>query len=188
MRPLTRALATTTALTGCLVLSGCGGNPTPAPPPKTSPSPTASASATPMPPALPAAAKEKTKAGAIAATRHFVEALNYSGRTGDTQSLRRAYVSLCTRCEAIADGIDTTYRQGGSYNGGDWVVDGVKFYAIDQGIAVLDTNVRYTPQVWVKRRGATPVRYRGSANHLHAFQLKWLPKDGWRVGALDPTT
>ena len=82
MRQLLTALATTTA--ACL-LTACGGsgNPEPAPLPTTStPSPTASAS--PTPPAMPAAAREKTKAGAIAAVRHFLKAMAFAGDTGQT--------------------------------------------------------------------------------------------------------
>ena len=120
MRLLTRALATTTAVSGCLVLAGCGGNPTPAPPPNSSTSPTVSASATPTPPALPAAAKEKTKAGAIAATRHFMQAMGYAGDTGELETFRSTYLASCTRCAAITAGISSTYKRGGRLQGGQW--------------------------------------------------------------------
>src|SRR5688500_10761674 len=102
-----------------LVLAGCGGSPEPDPLPKssTSEAPSASPSA---PPVMPAAAKEKTKAGAIAFARGFLNTLNYSGATGNTQPLRSLYMPLCTRCEAVADAIDRTYSDGGSIDGGAW--------------------------------------------------------------------
>ncbi len=70
-----RGRHTLTAVIGvlCLLLAGCGGSPEPKPPPKAEPSASPSASASPTPPVMPAAAKEKTKAGADAFTRHFVE-------------------------------------------------------------------------------------------------------------------
>ncbi|MCW2836497.1 MAG: hypothetical protein JWQ15_611, partial [Marmoricola sp.] len=93
------------------VLTGCGGAPAPEPLPKPSgsTSPSASASATPGAPVMPAAARAKTKAGAEAFVRHYVDVLNYAGLSGDTQPLRRLHISICTRCEAIADGIAQTY-------------------------------------------------------------------------------
>lgn len=167
-----------------LVLSGCGGSPEPSPAPKPTTSTSPSPSATPSPPALPEAAK--AKAGAEAMVRHFLTALNYSGRTGNTEPLRNSYVALCTKCEGIADGIDKTYRAGGYYRGGDWVAPRVKFYKIDGDVAILDATVDYTAQTWVERKNAKPTQFEASTNHLHAFQLKWEPKLGWRVGALDP--
>ncbi|MCW2847530.1 MAG: hypothetical protein JWR90_1504 [Marmoricola sp.] len=169
-----------------LVLTGCGGSPEPSPAPKPSTSPSPSAPATPTPPAMPAAAKTKTRAGALSAVRYFLEALNYSGRVGDTTTLRNAYVPLCTKCEGIADGIDKTYEAGGSYRGGDWTAKRIKFYAINGDVAVLDATIDYSAQSWIKSEGAEPTQFKASPNNLHAFQLKWAPQAGWRVGALDP--
>ena len=175
-------------LLAALLLNSCGGSPEPAPLPKpsaSSSSPAASASLTP--PVMPEAARAKTKAGAEGLVRYFLVALNYSGRAGNTAALRHAYVSSCTRCEGIAEGIDRTYVAGGYYRGGDWLPRKITFYKIGgDDVAVLDATVDYTAQTWVKRKNATPVKFRASSNHLHAFQLKWNPRLGWRVGALDP--
>lgn len=184
MRPL-RALATTTAAGGCLLVAACGGNPTPAPAPKPSPSASASASATPTPPALPAAAKEKTKAGAIATARHFLSAVNFAGQSGDTEPLRASYISYCTRCAALADSIDETYRKGGSYVGGLWTPQAVKFYAIKNNVAFVDALVKYDRQEWTPARGAKVRVFPASERNLKAFNLRWTAA-GWRVSALDP--
>ena len=139
-----------------LLLSGCGGDsPEPKPLPKESKSsPSASPSATP--PVMPAAAKKKTKAGAIAFARAFIQTLNYSGSSGDTARLRRLFIAPCTRCEAIADGIDETYAAGGSFEGGDWVPTRFQFHTMDGNVAVLDALVTYEAQTWVKRSGTKP--------------------------------
>lgn len=135
---------------------------------------------------MPAVAKAKTRAGAVAFALAFVEALNYSGMTGDTRTLRSLYIPLCTRCEAIADGIDKTYVHGGYLRGGAWTPTGHKFYVIDNNVAVLDLLVSYAPQTWVKRSGAEPTLSRGSQNNLKAFNLRWQA-GRWHVSALDPT-
>jgi hypothetical protein len=183
-------LAVVSGVLGLLLapaLSGCGGSaePQPLPRPTASLSPS-SASPSPSPPVLPTAAKKKTEAGARATVQHFLDALNFSGAAGDTKALRAAYTKTCTRCEGIADGIDKTYAAGGYYKGGDWLARKVVFYKIDGDVAILDGHIDYTPQTWVKRKDAVPTEFKASKNHLHAFQLKWLQGEGWRVGALDP--
>lgn len=194
MRPTRRALATTTAAAVLLSTGACGGaNPEPAPLPKptasltpTPTTPTTTSTPTSTPPVMPAAAKAKTKAGAIAAVRHFLAAMAYAGESGKTRPLRETYVKLCTRCEAIADGIDETYSSGGTYRGGSWTERSIMFYKIQTDVAILDVVVDYTAQTWIRRRGATATYFKASPNHLHAFQLKWVASEGWRVGALDP--
>lgn len=171
-----------------LLLSGCGGSPEPSPVanPTKGASPSASPSASPRAPALPAAAKEKTRAGAIAFARSFMDALNYAGATGDTRLLRSAYIKLCTRCEAISDSIDETYAGGGKIEGGEWHVKRLKFYAIKNEVAFVDAFVDYDAQTWTKKRGAKPVTFPASQGNLKAFNLRWTGAKGWRASALDP--
>src|SRR4051812_21969262 len=120
----------------CLLLAGCGGSAKPQPLPR----PTASLSPSPSatPPVVPTAAKEKTDKGARAAVQYFLDALNFSGAVGDTSTLRASFAETCTRCEAIADGIDKTYSAGGYYKGGDWLPRRIVFYKIDGDVAILD--------------------------------------------------
>src|SRR3954454_5178674 len=88
----------------CLLLAGCGGSAKPQPLPR----PTASLSPSPSatPPVMPAAAKEKSEAGGRGAIQYIWDALNFWGAAGDTSALRAAFTETCTRCDAIADGID----------------------------------------------------------------------------------
>jgi hypothetical protein len=171
-----------------VLVAGCGGDPKPKslPSPTASPSPSASASATP--PVMPAAARAKSRGGSEAGVQFFIDALNYSGKVGDTTSLRSGFAATCTRCEALADSIDETYAAGGHYEGGDWRNSRLKFYAIRNGVAFIDATVDYDAQEWVKTKDATPSNFPASTNHLHAFQVTWAPTRGWRVGALDPDT
>ena len=110
---LTTGLAA--GLAAGLLLSGCGGDsPEPKPLPKDSKSsPSASPSATP--PAMPAAAKKKTKAGPMRSS-----STTFGSSTTRARVVRRpdsAALSLdtCVECEAIADGIDKVYADGGSH-------------------------------------------------------------------------
>ena len=127
-----------------LMLSGCGGDsPEPKPLPKESKSsPSSSPSATP--PAMPAAAKKKTKAGAEALVRHFLGTMRYAGASGDTDAFAEHVHAACTRCAAIAEGIEKTYRDGGSHQGRRLGADQVtKAYAIDDDVAFVDAVVDY---------------------------------------------
>ncbi|MEO7943549.1 MAG: DUF6318 family protein, partial [Marmoricola sp.] len=166
------------ALTAAVLLSGCGGSPEPSPlpDPTKSASPSASASAAPTAPVMPEAAKAKTRVGAEALVRHFLSTLGYAGGSGDTATLRDTYTSECTRCEAIADGIDKTYAAGGSIVGGAWRPTHLKFYAIRRDIAYIDAIVHYEPQTWTKASGTAPRQSPAKRNVLKAFQLIW--RDG----------
>src|SRR6188472_1118800 len=87
----------------CLLLAGCGGSPEPKPPPKTEPSTSPSPSATP--PVMPAAAKEKTKAGAIAFVRHYIGLINYTQATGSTAELAQSETSDCNTCRQSREAV-----------------------------------------------------------------------------------
>ena len=73
MRTVRHRLAAVAGVTCLLLASGCGGNPSPKPLPKSDPKPSASPSpsSSATPPVLPAAAKAKTKAGAVAAFGNY---------------------------------------------------------------------------------------------------------------------
>lgn len=168
-----------------LVVSGCGGSAEPQPLPGPTATPSPGESASPTPPEMPSAAKAKTKAGAIAFARGFLDALNYSGATGDTAPLRALYAPLCTRCEAIADSIDKTYGDGGKIAGGTWHPTRFKFYAIKNDVAFVDALVDYDAQTWTKSRGEQPTEFPASQRNLKAFNLRWTGS-AWLVSALDP--
>jgi hypothetical protein len=187
MRPNRRALATTTAAVVVLLTAACGGgNPEPAPLPQAStPKVSPSASSTPSAPVLPAAAKTKTKAGAIAAVRYFLDAMAYAGESGNTQPFKTAYTRECTRCRAITSGIEGTYAAGGQLKGGAWRPTRLKFYGISNGVAYVDAIVTFESQVLIKDSQGTKVTSPESRDNLKPFQLVRL-NGIWRVAALDP--
>jgi hypothetical protein len=136
---------------------------------------------------MPAAATQKSKAGATAFAGNFIETLNYAGSTGDTKPLRALYSPLCTRCEAIADSIDDTYANGGGISGGSWHPKSFKFYGIKNEVAFLDAFVDYDAQTWTESADAKPKSFPASQKNLKAFNLRWRGSAGWTTTALDPT-
>lgn len=189
-----RRLIQVAASISCAALvASCGGAPEASTPPAaTSEAPNASdtpvpSDPDPRPPNKPIEVTEKDANGARAASRFFLEALNYAGVSGDTSLLRQAYTDFCTRCEALADGIDETYGNGGQIFGEGWIPQDYEFYGIKEDIAFVDVIVDVSPQEWVESEGAQPVEAPGDDSVLKAFQLDW-GADGWMVAALDPDT
>lgn len=183
-----RRLTSTVAAVACgAVLVGCGGNPDAAPAPTPSPSPTASsptASETPDPPPPPKTRDAKTREGAIATVRWFLRSMDYAGQTGDASFFRRTFQGTCTKCEAIAIGIEQTYAKGGSIRGGAWVPVDFRYYGISGGIGTIDAVVNYEAQDFTPSSSTATKTFPARSNVLKAFQLRW---DGnWTVGALDP--
>ena len=170
-------------LTLCLLVSGCGGDhPQPAPSPTKTPSPSET---TPTPPEMPEAVGKKTKAGAVAQVRYFLQAMAHAGATGDTTVFKTTYTNACTRCEAIATGIADTYSSGGSIDGGAWQPTRITAQGIADGVAYIDAIVTFEAQTLDPGNGKPPTSSKRSVNNLKTFQLKWSD-GGWRVAALDP--
>lgn len=101
-----------------------GGDPAPSPLPSTTTAAgtTAPATSTPAPtptaspPTLPAVARQDSPAGAEAFARFYIQTLDYSYQSRDTQLLRQ--LARCSGCDAVADGIDQWSSEGGRYEGG----------------------------------------------------------------------
>lgn len=110
--------------------------------------------------------------------------MDYAGETGDVKSFRRTFQASCSKCEAIAAGIEKTYAAGGSIRGGAWVPTDFRYYGIVDGVGTLDAVVDYERQRFTAGSTAATDEYPARKNVLKAFQLQW---DGnWLVGALDP--
>lgn len=162
-------------------LAGCGGDPAPVPPPPTPETPT-----TTPPTPTPFENEPKNAAGATAVTRAFIDALNQANSTGDTHEIRTLYIPFCTRCEAVADAIDSTYANGGAIVGGRWVPTKLKFHVIRGNVAYLDALVDYDAQIWTRTAQSEPLRFKASVGNLHSFNLRWHQTAGWKISALDP--
>jgi hypothetical protein len=76
----------------------------------------------PAPPALPAAAKEDSKAGVKAFVGWYVDLFNYSANTGNVTMFSQ-YGEWCRSCQNYASEIEDTYAQGGAFKGVNWVDD-----------------------------------------------------------------
>jgi hypothetical protein len=109
-----------------LLLAGCSGDePAAEPPPLKAPttSPVATESpTTPEPPVLPAAARENTKAGAVAFARFYVKILNFAVESGRVDVFRAATLRTCVSCRNIAEVLSEVYAHGGYVRGGDLTV------------------------------------------------------------------
>jgi hypothetical protein len=134
-----------------LAVAGCSGGDAPssalpsgsAPPQSSSPpsNPPSTASTTPPPtaPPLPDTATQDTPAGAQSFARYYIEVLDYSYQTGDTQLLRK--LTDCAGCSAVADGIDKFVTAGGRYEGGQLRVVSTKTVRYVPGQAGLVSMV-----------------------------------------------
>jgi len=130
-----------------LLLSGCGGDsPEPKPLPKDSKgSPSESPSATP--PVMPAAAKKKTKAAAVAFARHYVRLINHAQATGDTQPLASVETTDCSTCVRNRKAIEDFYASDATVEGGDWVIRSISTIANPAtGGWLVALGVRFGPQ------------------------------------------
>lgn len=187
MRRLSHVVATVTSVALMALTTGCGGdNPTPSATPEQTPSASPSSPDNEQPPQRPSAVQERTDEGAVSAIRYFIATLNYAGRTGDTEAMRTAYVPYCQRCEAIADGIDTTYSEGGEIRGGEWLPRRFKAYPPQGRVAVVDAVVDYTPQTWRRTSKSEVESVAAQEDVLKAFNVRWRGQQGWSVSALDP--
>jgi hypothetical protein len=99
-----------------LLVAGCSGDEPDAQPRKPSApstSPVATTSPSPTPPALPAAARRNSKAGAVAFAHHYIDLINYAAATGATDTLRASSESRCRGCARLIRSIDDIYSHGG---------------------------------------------------------------------------
>lgn len=187
MRRLSRVVTSVTSVVSLAVLAGCGGGPPEAGPAPT-PSPSASeggATPDPVAPTPPAGLSTKSEAGAKAMVAYFLASMAFAGDSGDVSRFRQTFTNECTKCEAIARGIERTYKSGGYIRGGAWKPDYLKFYSIQGDIAYVDAGVAYSPQEYKPEAGAPTQKVPGERRVLKAFQLRWSGAE-WRVGALDP--
>lgn len=155
-------------------LSGCGGTTDAGPPPSPSATPSTSPSASPSPtaPVMPDAARENTKAGAVAFVRHYVDLINHAQATGDTKALAAVEDRGCDSCRSGRRYLDSVYENG-RITGGAWslstVLGTVRNPATD-GYNV-DVVVRFGPQV-IHRKGKPDQRLRGGRLAMTVFTAR----------------
>ena len=190
-----RWVATATIM--AFALAGCGGSSTPSALPAatsapgapassvTAASPTAAASKTVGPtgvriPQLPSAARQNTKAGALAYSRYFVDILTYTYAARDVAPLRANSTSECIGCRSIADGV-------AAQSGPGWKYEGSKFTA---PVVVISRWYPDTPKttatISVTALTVTDPQGRKATEKAHPkdylfMPLKWTSQ-GWKMG------
>lgn len=97
-----------------LLFAGCTQDQPKEPGPTSRPSPTVTV------PSMPAAAQEKTVAGAVAFVKHYIALLNYSSDTGDVDALSEASDATCVGCRAYSSLYESTYEGGGYFRDPGW--------------------------------------------------------------------
>ena len=115
-----RAIVTAGLVVAVMALAGCTDEPEPRfEEPTETPSasdPTSSAAAEPEP------WEEKSKAGAVAFARHWVETLNDAQLTGDVAALRASSTRGCVTCGDLAAQLEALYGDGGRVETNGWEV------------------------------------------------------------------
>lgn len=127
-------------------VAGCGGSAEPQPLPR----PTASTSPSPSatPPVMPAAAKEKSKAGAIAFARHYVDLINFAQSTGHVAELRAVEDAGCKSCQRADAYLEGLYKSGGSIRGGEFKIKSVSSVKNPETRGwLVELGVEFGPQV-----------------------------------------
>jgi hypothetical protein len=180
----TRTAITALSCLSVLALGACSDDdpepkfaPTPSTSAPTSPSTTAASG--PAEPTMPAAAGQRSDAGAEAFVRYFIEVLNFAQRTGNTGTLDQISTPNCSACAGYITAIDTAYGGGGRVEGGQIQVGRLrelpKDYGADWGAY---GQGRATPQVIFSGDGSKK-SYVGGQFPLYVYP-KWDGR-GWAM-------
>ena len=129
----TLRLITAAAVLTPLVLAGCGGD-DPAPKlPDTAPTATSSTSPSPAAavdpteePTLPPEANGNDEAAAEAFIRYYWDVVDYAQLTGDLRTLKKLSLPSCASCNSGNAYLREMYAAGGSLEGVDYTLDGVR--------------------------------------------------------------
>lgn len=127
-------------------------------------------------PELPDAATEPTRQGAEAFVEYYVEVLNYAKSTGDAAPLRR-WSWRCRSCEKYAELYETTYANGGYYQGMNWSVATVTVFNARPGFFAL-LQMRATRGKHADSKDSEPKSFEAGA-----FDVRFRIQDerSWRV-------
>lgn len=164
-------------------LSGCGGTTDAGPPPSPSATPSTSPSASPSPtaPVMPDAARENTKAGAVAFVRHYVDLINHAQATGDTKALAAVEDSRCRSCQSVRRHLRELYAGGGSIRSGDWRVGAPPRVSRNADIHGFTVEVLIRTSDQTVDDGSGHLKHvRGGANILNVFVER--AEGSWKVG------
>lgn len=186
MRPGTsrRASTSLTRLAMCgllatVTLSGCGQqSPKPKPLPQASGG-RSSSSAPQAAPTLPPAARENSKAGAEAFTRHFVATLNYAGTTGRFDEFRHLSADSCHECSSFVTNIGAIYRRGGRIEGGEFAITQLRTLPQGHRNSWVSAAFIKTTSQRIYKGGRVSKRVPPERNVFN-FKVQWQD-GGWRT-------
>jgi len=188
----------TTMLAAVLVLTAaaCQGD-SPEPPPVTT-TPVASPTPTPTPttaalpdftewqtepadipvPPMPAAAKERTKAGSVAFGKYYIALINHALLTGENRELAALAAPECDICETNAAGFVSTFTKEQSYLGDPrYTITGSRQEDLSSTGAGASVFVTSKPFKIREKSEVTSVK----AQHLAlVFRLSWTG-NAWKV-------
>ena len=160
-----------------LVVAGCTDGSSPKPSPLPSPSA----------PAMPAEARGSTPPAVEAFGRHYVAAVNFALRTGDTDHLKELAASTCGGCAAITNRIDEVYGRGGRLEGAGWIVRTANGALGQNGrTAQVSMGLTISKQIAFESPGASPSPSRAIRGLLD-LQLRRSGKQ-WRVERLQASS
>jgi hypothetical protein len=169
-----------------LLLAGCSGDePTAGPPKPAEPptSPVTTTSPTPAPPVLPAAARENSKAGAVAFARHFVEVVNFSTVFGNTDRLNRTSLRSCVSCRNIAEAIADVYGAGGHVKGGELTVTGFSVLPSARDMWTVGIEVKTDRQLIQSSANSKPRFVKGGSYSL-TLDVRRIG-EAWRIARME---
>lgn len=143
-------------------------------PASASPSPSASASAAPAKQPW----EKRTKAGAVAFVKHWVDVFNEATQSGQTESLEDLARDDCASCRVLSDEIERIYSEGGKIQGGAFDVASVGTSGpLNRNLQVA-ARLRAAPQVINFGDGSEKKIERSQTTF--SFSIRWTDSE-WRV-------
>jgi len=128
---------------------------------------------------LPQAATKNSVAGAKAFVRHWVDLVNYSGKSGDVTALQALNQEFCAGCRGLVRVITDAYGRGGHIEGGDWSIGNLRTLPLDfEADVAMYARGQARPQVIVHGDGSA-TKYAGGDIYLYAYVV-WTDS-GWRM-------
>jgi len=181
---LTVALATSAA--ACSTEAATAPPPTPTSSASTaSVTPTPTINATPSPPAMPAAAKANTAAGAKAFVVYYWQVVDYASTTLDTSLLEKLTSEACEACHRGIDGLKTNAKRGVTLRGGASSVQQQKVTLIsNNGVQVAEDEFTLKNEDQIETLPNGNTKTYPAATVRDRMWLQWL--DGrWTASQLE---
>ena len=158
---------------GCLALSACSGS-----------SDSGGGSSSGKIHGIPAYATKTSVHGQEAFASYWVSAVNRATSTGNTKPMRALAAKSCTTCADFANTLEQIYAHGGHVETKGWRVASVVPIAKQpKNNPGVQLNLKVTPQVVYKTKGAKPRKYKGGKESFRFFMTR--QDNRWLVQRLD---